>query len=63
MTAEELQALEDAYRDAAGAAETARQARNEGVRQAVREGWSHARIARALGLSRARVGQMALKDR
>jgi DNA-directed RNA polymerase specialized sigma24 family protein len=36
--------------------------RNELVRQALAEGWTHAQIAEATGLQRARIGQLASKD-
>jgi hypothetical protein len=43
--------------------EEARAERNEMLRQALRyEGWTQADVARATGLSRARVGQIALGD-
>jgi plasmid maintenance system antidote protein VapI len=43
--------------------EEARAERNEMLRQALRdEGWTQAEVARATGLSRARVGQIALGD-
>jgi len=59
MTAEELQAAEEEYRAGWGRAELFRQARNETVRQALAEGWTHAAIAEVTGLSRGRINQIA----
>lgn len=61
MTATDLRKSEAAYRAASLRAEKARRARNEAVQAALREGWSHGRIAAATGLTRARVGQIALQ--
>jgi transcriptional regulator with XRE-family HTH domain len=36
-----------------------REQRNAAVREALREGWTHAQIAQATGLTRSRVGQIA----
>lgn len=36
--------------------------RNALVHQAIAEGWTHAQIAHATGLTRSRVGQIALRD-
>lgn len=58
MTAEELQKVEAAYRAAFRLAEDLRQQRNELVRQALTEGWTHAKIAAATGLSRGRISQI-----
>jgi hypothetical protein len=40
--------------------EAKREARNAAVRQAISDGMTHAQIARATGLTRSRVGQIAL---
>lgn len=40
--------------------EAARETRNHAVREAVAAGWTHAQIADVTGLTRARVGQIAL---
>lgn len=64
MTADQLgsqlREIEATYQRAARFAETARKARNSLVRKALDEGWTHAQIAEATGLTRARVGQIAL---
>jgi DNA-directed RNA polymerase specialized sigma24 family protein len=59
MTADELQEAEAAYRAAFARAEELRQKRNRLVREAIAEGWTHARIAEATGLTRGRVNQLA----
>lgn len=46
------------YREAAQRADELRASRNELVAQALREGWTHARIAEATGLSRGRISQL-----
>jgi hypothetical protein len=61
-TADSLRNAERAYRRAAARAEEARAARNRAVWDALDEGWTHARIADATGLTRARVGQIALSQ-
>lgn len=60
MTAEELQEAEARYQRAFGRSEAEREARNHAVREAVEQGWTHAQIAAETGLTRARVGQIAL---
>lgn len=60
MTVAELRKLQRAHERAAARAEDARQARNAAVRAAIAEGWSHEALARATGLSRSRVGQIAI---
>ncbi len=60
MTATELRKAEARYRRASRRYEAEREARNAVVRTAIGEGWSHAQIAEATSLSRARVGQIAL---
>ena len=59
MSAEELSEAEAAYRAASARAERAREQRNAAVRQALAAGWTHARISRATGLTRGRIGQIA----
>jgi hypothetical protein len=61
MTAEELRQAEATYRAAADRAEHAREARNAAVRQALAEGWTHAQIAEVTGLTRGRIGQIAVQ--
>ena len=63
MTPETLREAEAAYLAAYRRAETAREARNSAVRQAIEAGWTHAQIAEVTNLSRARVGQIALQRR
>lgn len=60
MTAEELRKAEARYQRASRRSEAEREARNAAVREALEEGWTHAQIARATGLTRGRVGQVAL---
>lgn len=59
MTPAELRKFQRAHERAALRAEHARAARNEAVRAAIDAGWSHEAIARATGLSRGRIGQIA----
>lgn len=59
MTSDELRKAEAAYRAASGRSEQAREARNAAVLAALNEGWTHAQIARAAGMTRGRVGQIA----
>jgi DNA-binding NarL/FixJ family response regulator len=59
MTAQELRKREAAYRAVSRRYEQARTARNEAVSEALAEGWTHAQIAQATGLTRSRVGQLA----
>jgi hypothetical protein len=58
MTARDLHRAEAAYRKATWAAEAARTHRNDLVRQALAEGWTHQAIADATGLTRSRVSQV-----
>ncbi len=58
MTAEELRKAEARYQRAFDRSEAAREARNALVRAALEEGWTHAQIAEATGLTRGRVGQI-----
>jgi hypothetical protein len=60
VTVEELQQAEARFQRASRRFEEARTARNETVRLACAEGWTHDRIARATGLTRSRVGQLVL---
>ena len=59
MTAHDLRKAEARYQRAFRRYEPEREARNATVREAIAEGWTHARIAEATGLTRARVGQIA----
>lgn len=59
MTDAELRKAEARYRRAAAHADKARVERNDLVRAALRDGWTHDRIAKAIYLSRARVNQIA----
>ena len=59
MTADELRKVEASYQRAAASAEELRAARNAAVVAALNAGMTHADIARATGLSRGRVGQLA----
>lgn len=58
MIAAELRKAEAAYQAAFRRYEAAREARNAAVRQALAEGWTHAAIAEATGLSRGRINQL-----
>ena len=60
MTPAELRKAEARYQRAYSRSEQARENRNAAVRQALAEGWSHARIAEATGLTRGRIGQIAM---
>jgi hypothetical protein len=59
VTVEELKKAEMAYRAATCRAEEKREARNRAIRQALAEGWTHARISEATGLTRGRINQIA----
>lgn len=59
MTTEQLADVEAAYRAASARAEELRERRNAAVREAVGDGMSQAQIARAMSLTRSRVGQIA----
>jgi DNA-binding NarL/FixJ family response regulator len=61
VTAQELRKAEARYQRASRRSEEAREERNRVVREALAEGWTHAQIAEATGMSRARVGQLALR--
>lgn len=58
-TAQQLQKAEAAHEVASRRYEQARERRNAAVREALAEGWTHARIAEATGLTRGRIGQIA----
>lgn len=59
MSEQDLRNTQRAYERAAERAETARIQRDNAVRDALAAGWTHAAIARATGLTRGRIGQMA----
>jgi hypothetical protein len=59
VSPQELREAQRASEDARLLAHLADQRRNAAVREALREGWTHARIAEATGLTRGRVGQIA----
>lgn len=59
MTATELRKAEVAYQAASRRYKQATDARNAAIAKAVADGWTHAKIADATGLTRARVGQIA----
>lgn len=63
MTPEELRKAEARYQRAFARSEAARGERNSAVRKALEEGWTHAQVAQATGLTRSRVGQIALARR
>lgn len=58
MTLEAIKAADDRFQVAAQAAETVREERNNRIRLAVQDGVSMTEIARAIGVSRARVAQI-----
>lgn len=60
VTADDLKKAEARYQRAARRAEEARTARNRLLCAAIAAGWTHAQIAAATGLTRSRVGQIAL---
>jgi hypothetical protein len=57
VTADELRKAEARYQRAFRRSEEAREERNRLVVAALADGWTHARIAEATGLTRGRVGQ------
>jgi DNA-directed RNA polymerase specialized sigma24 family protein len=63
ITADELQTANLAFRGATELAETARLARQKLVLQALAEGWTHAAIAEALGVSRGLISQFVAAAR
>jgi DNA-binding NarL/FixJ family response regulator len=60
MTPEDLRKAEARYQRAFRRSEEAREERNRLVVQALADGWTHARIAEATGLTRGRIGQLAI---
>jgi hypothetical protein len=58
MTPEQLREAEAAYRAASVRAENLRAKRNQAVREALKAGWTHAKIAEATGLTRGRINQL-----
>jgi hypothetical protein len=60
VTTTELRKAEAAYRAASSRSEVKREERNRIVREAIATGWTHAAIAEATGMSRGRVGQIAV---
>lgn len=59
MTADDLRQAELAYQETLLLVEPVRAARNRAIREALADGWTHAQIARATGLTRGRIGQLA----
>jgi len=60
VTAKDLETAESRFRFEMEMVQAARLERNRLVSAAVADGWTHARVASATALSRARVGQIAL---
>jgi DNA-directed RNA polymerase specialized sigma subunit len=58
VTPDELHKAEARYQRAFAYSEAAREDRNRLVREALAEGWTHAKIAEVTGLSRGRVSQI-----
>jgi predicted XRE-type DNA-binding protein len=59
MTLEELRRLDAEYQRLAGDAEAVRRQRNEAIRALLDSGMRVAEVARALGVTRARIDQIA----
>lgn len=59
MTADELRDAQRAAEEARVIARLRESERNAAVREALAQGWTHAQIAEATGLTRGRVGQLA----
>lgn len=59
MTGAELREAQRVSEEARVRSRFAEQARNAAIRQALDEGWTHAQIAKATGLTRGRIGQLA----
>lgn len=59
MTVAELRKAQRALERDLVRYEASRLARDEAVRQALAEGWTHAKISEATGLTRGRIGQLA----
>lgn len=60
MNADDLRKAERQYQESVRLAERDRELRNWLIYKALDAGWTHAQIADATGLTRARVGQIAL---
>jgi len=63
VTPDELRQAEARYQRAFRRSEELRAERNAAVRAALADSWTHARIAEATGLTRSRVGQIALQGK
>lgn len=61
MTPEQLASAEASYREAFAVSEAKKAERDALVLAAVRAGWSYAKIADAMGITRGRVGQIATR--
>lgn len=61
MNARELKAAERRYRKSKGRSDEARLARNLAVAQALAQGMTQQEISEATGLSRGRIGQLAME--
>ena len=61
VTAADLRKAEARYQRAFRRAEEARGHRNAAVRAALDAGWTHQQIANATGLTRGRIGQIAMQ--
>lgn len=59
MTANDLRKAEVQYRSAQSRADLLRIERNRLIAAALEAGWTHAQIAKATGLTRGRIGQLA----
>jgi hypothetical protein len=60
VTTDELRKAEARYQRASRRAEEAREERNRLILAALGAGWTHAKIAEATGMTRGRVGQLAM---
>jgi hypothetical protein len=60
VTADQLRQAEARYKRASSRADAMREQRNALVHEALTEGWTHAQIAEATGLSRGRVSRGAV---
>jgi len=63
VTPDELRQAEARYQRAFRRSEELRAERKDAVLQAIANGWTHAQIAEATGLTRSRVGQIALQGK
>jgi transcriptional regulator with XRE-family HTH domain len=59
VTADELRKAEARYQRAFARSEELRRERNALILDALAAGWTHAQIAKATGMTRSRVGQLA----